>query len=196
MNKNNLAVSSPRLFIFIKTIIYSIALLLLVKCASSFSSVYESGSPLSSSVAKSGLTPLSVNIPQGWFVAEQDGSFAEDIWLIRDDYKASIKFVHLKIDSLTKESIKENELARMVGFSKTFSRLKLNKSSLQFVNEEEFEIDYRNFYAYEYADNFNNRVRVVVFMYGNNYYECIAVPLKEEASEVYKVQNSALASLR
>ena len=66
----------------------------------------------------------------------------------------------------------------------------------EFTNQEVFEINKKQFAAYEYVDDFKRAIRVVVFSFGNKYYELSAIPFKtDNPQELYKIQNSVLSSI-
>jgi hypothetical protein len=169
---------------------------IVVSCSSSLSSMYDSNFPLTNEIAKSKTTPLNVKIPSGWFTADDNECNCIDLWLIRDDYSATLNFVPLNFDDATKKEVTGDELKAAVEFSKTFKKVKYGKSLITFSSEETFQINNKSFIAFEYKDDQKRNIRVVVFKYGENFYELSAVPAKNpNLSELYKTQNSVLLSI-
>lgn len=182
-----------------KSAFYSFLLftLLLNSCSSSFSSLYDSNYPLTTENAKAKTSRLTVKIPQGWFTAEDNENNLIDLWLVKDDYSAALNFISMNVDSVTMNDIRGDELNKMIRLSQTFRRAKYGKDLKEFTNQEIFEAAGRYFAAYEYVDNSKRAIRVVVFAYGNKFYELSAVPIKtENPQELYKIQNSVLDSIK
>lgn len=172
------------------------SLLFLFSCGGSLSSIYDSSSPLSHETAKSKSSQLSVKIPQGWFTAEDNETKLIDLWLVKDDYSATLNFIALNLDSLTRKEIRNDELKGAAELSKTFRKAKYGKSFKGFLNEELFEINKKLFSAYEYVDDSKRTIRVVVFKYSSKFFELTAVPVKpQDLQELFKIQNSVLTSV-
>ncbi|MEW6701188.1 MAG: hypothetical protein AB1298_00570 [Bacteroidota bacterium] len=177
--------------------LYLILALILASCAGGISSIYSTAYPLTTETAKAKTSSLSVKIPEGWFAAEDNEQKLIDLWLIKDDYSAALNFVALNVDSLTMKEIQNDELKSIVELSQTFKKAKYGKALTNFTNQEFFEINKKHFAAYEYLNDSKKNIRVVVFKIGNKFYELSAVPYKtENLSELYKIQNSVLASIR
>lgn len=171
-------------------------IILVQGCSSSLSSVYDSNYPLSDETAKSKTSQLTVKIPQGWFAADDNENNLTDLWLVKNDYSATLNFVPLNIDSLTRKAIQGDEINSILKFSQTFRKAKYGKAIKGFINKEKFEINKKQFAAYEYLDNSKRAIRVVVFSSSNKYYELSAVPFKNQnPQELYKIQNSVLNSI-
>ena len=165
-------------------------------CSSSLSSMYDSGYTLTNEIAKAKSSQLSVKIPPGWFMAEDNENKLIDLWLIKDDYSATLNFIVLNIDSLTSKEIRNDEIKSVVEFSKVYKKAKYGKTFGGFVNKETFEINKKKFFAYEYLDDAKRNIRVVVFKIGNKFYELTAIPVKaQKLQELYKIKNSVLSSI-
>ena len=165
-------------------------------CSSSLSSIYDSNYPLSKETAKSKTSQLVVEIPQGWFTAEDNENNIIDLWLVKDDYSATLNFIALNIDSLTMKDIHGDEINSIVKFSQAFKKAKYGKAIKEFINQENFEINKKQFAAYEYLDDSKRTIRVVIFSSGNKFYELSAIPFKTgNPQELYKIQNSVLYSI-
>jgi hypothetical protein len=170
--------------------------LIFISCSSSVTSLYDSNFPLTNEIAKSKTTQLSVKIPQGWFTADDNEYNYIDLWLIKDDYSATLNFVFLNLDSETKKEISSNEMSSVVSFSKTFKKAKYGSALKEFLNEETFQLNGKTFSSYEYLDDQKRNIRVIVFKSGENFYELSAIPIKNQnPGELFKIQNSVLSSI-
>jgi len=165
-------------------------------CSNGFSSLYNMDYPLTNEIVKTKTSQLTVKIPQGWFTAEDNENNLIELWLVKDDYSATLNFIALNVDSLTMKEIRGDEINGIVKFSQAFRKAKYGKAMKEFTNQEVFEINKKQFAAYEYVDDFKRAIRVVVFSFGNKYYELSAIPFKtENPQELYKIQNSVLSSI-
>ena len=171
-------------------------LLFLASCSGSHSSMYDSDIPLSKDITKAKTSQLTIRIPQGWFTAEDNENNLIDLWLIKDDYSATLNLVALNLDSATVKEIRSDEINSLLRLSELFRKAKFGKAIQKFTNQEIFEINKKQFAAYEYADNSKRLIRVVVFSYGTKFYELSAIPVKtQNLQELYKIQNSVLSSI-
>lgn len=120
-----------------------------------------------------------------------------DIWLVKDDYSATIKFVAVTLDDETAESFASDELGKVVELNKVLLKAKLGKNFKGFANEETFNSNSTVFSAYQYLDEKDEPVRTVVFKNDSKFYEVTAFALKSaNPAEIFKAQNSVLASLK
>jgi hypothetical protein len=167
-----------------------------ISCSSSSSSIYDSTYLLTNEIAKSKTSQLTIKIPQGWFTADDNECNCIDLWLIKDDYSATLNFVTLNLDSKTKQEIGDNEMNMIANLSKMFKKVKYGAALIAFSNEETFQLNGKTFSSYEYMDDQKRSIRVVVFKSGDMFYELSAVPAKSQnLNELYKIQNSVLSSL-
>ena len=158
--------------------------------------MYNSNYALTKEYAKARSAQLSVKIPQGWFTVEDNENKLIDLWLVKDDYSATLNFIALNIDSLTMKEIQSDEIKSVIEFSKIFKKAKYGKSFGGFVNQENFEINKKKFSAYEYLDEAKRNIRVAVFKSDGRFYELTAIPVKtQNLQELYKIQNSVLSSI-
>ncbi|MBI3125004.1 MAG: hypothetical protein HYZ10_11430 [Ignavibacteriales bacterium] len=172
-------------------------LIVLSSCSSGLSSVYDFDYPLTTKTAKSNSTRLQIQIPQGWYVGEDNEFKTTDIWLVKEDYSATIKFVAVTLDDETAESFASDELGKVVELNKILLKAKLGKNFKGFTNEETFSSNYTIFSAYQYLDEKDEPVRTVVFKNDSKFYEVTAFALKSaNPAEIFKAQNSVLASLK
>ncbi len=166
-------------------------------CSGSLSSIYDFDYPLTTKTAKSNFTRLQIQIPQGWFVAEDNEFKTTDIWLVKEDYSATIKFVAISLDDETTENFASDELGKVVELNKILLKAKLGKNFTGFTNEEIFSSNYSVFNAYQYLNEKDEPVRTVIFKNDSKYYEVTAFALKSaNPAEIFKAQNSVLASLK
>jgi hypothetical protein len=175
-----------------------VILLSISGCGGSNASMYNSDYPLTNELVKSRTSKLSAKIPTGWFAADDNECNCIDLWLIKNDYSATLSFISLNIDSTAvKEEASKSELEKVLSISKTFKKAKYGSSLKTFSNEEFFANEKNQFAAYEYMDSQNRLTRVVLFRYNNKYYELTAVPVKDQPSqELYKIQNAVLSSIK
>lgn len=180
----------------IKIFFFFILLGIVQSCSSGLSSLYDSNFTLTNEIAKAKSSQLSVKIPQGWFTAEDNENKLIDLWLVKDDYSATLNFVTLNLDSLTMKEIQSDDIKSVVEFSKVFKKARYGKTFGGFVNQETFELNKKKFSAYEYLDDAKRNIRMVVFKWGNKFYELSAIPVKtQNLQELYKIQNSVLSSI-
>ena len=181
--------SSAFYFLFLSSLLF-------VRCSSSVTTTNDSNYPLTNEIAKSQTSQLSVKIPQGWFTATDNECNCIDLWLIKNDYSETLNFVPLNIDSKTFSNSGNDKLLSALQASKDFKIAKYGKSLKGFTDEEQFELNKKQFAAYQYIDDAGRNVRVVVFEHGSKFYEVSAVPLKtNNLPELYKIQNSVLSSI-
>lgn len=120
-----------------------------------------------------------------------------DIWLVKEDYSATIKFVAVTLDDKTAESFASDELGKVVELNKVLLKAKLGKDFKGFTNEETFSSNSTAFTAYQYLDEKDEPIRTVVFKNDSKFYEVTAFALKSaNPTEIFKAQNSVLASLK
>jgi hypothetical protein len=167
-------------------------------CGGGNSSIYSFDYPLTNETAKSKTSKLSVKMPSGWYTADDNENNFIELWLVKNDYSATLSFIPLNMDQETlKEDTGKSELETAISTSKTFKKAKYSSTLKAITNEEIFTIDTNQYGAYEYTDSQNRLVRVVVLKYNNRYYELTALPVKnQDAQELYKIQNSILSTLK
>ena len=172
-------------------------LLILASCSGGFSSIYNFDYPLTEKTAKSNSTLLEIKIPKGWFVAEDNEHNSTDLWLVRDDYSATIKFVMISVNDDDSRNVLATQLERIADLNKLLIKTKLGKEFKGFSEEDVMENGTQRFLAYQYSDQKNQLVRTVIFKRGIKYFEATAYVLNSaNYMEVFKAQNSVLASLK
>lgn len=179
-----------------KTSVIFFTLLLFTSCATSLNSLYSFDYPLTSQKAYSKNTNLSVNIPKGWFTAEDNECNCIDLWLIKDDFSQSLNFSIINVDEQTQNDIRKSGIQKLVEYNKIFTRAKFGKEFKGFLNEENFIIGDRQFFAYQYHDNRDKIVRVVIFQLDNLFYEFTAISKDSNNNEeLWVIQNTVLTSI-
>lgn len=178
-----------------RIILLVISSFLLIRCASSLSSVYSFDYPLSNERAYSTLSNISVKIPDGWYQIEDNEYGTISLWLVKNDLSASLTFNVINVDEAALKENPEDILTRVSEYNKIFVKAKLGGSFTGFSDEEEFELNGKNFVSYRYANSENQHVRVIVFRYKEKFYELVAVSGNQFSKVVFEIQNSILTSL-
>ncbi len=183
----------------LKLITASSILIFLFACSGS-SSLYESDYPLTADISRAENESLTVNIPKGWFSAEDNKENKLDLWLIKDDYSATISFIPINLDSQTEGRYGTISLNTIVEYSKLSQKLAHMNSFIDLMKNESFEMNYMQFRAYQFAGTNANSYRVVVFQLGDKYFECTAAvkppQSPEKLKEIFSVQNAVLKSIK
>jgi hypothetical protein len=169
---------------------------MLIQSCGGISSIYNFNYPLTSETAKAKSSALSVKIPKGWSVIEDNECKCTDLWLVKDDYSATLNFVVFNLDSLTTDNIRSDEINSLVQLSKAFIKAKYGNEFKGFTNEEKFEINKNKFAAYQYLDERMRNIRVIILKSGKKYYELSAIPVKtKNLTDLFNTQNSVLNSI-
>ena len=169
---------------------------MLIQSCGGISSIYYFNYPLTSETAKAKSSALSVKIPKGWSVIEDNECKCTDLWLVKDDYSATLNFVVFNLDSLTTDNIRSDEINSLVQLSKAFIKAKYGNEFKGFTNEEKFEINKNKFAAYQYLDERMRNIRVIILKSGKKYYELSAIPVKtKNLTDLFNTQNSVLNSI-
>lgn len=192
-NKKNYSINLHHLFSCF--IILSISFFT-VRCSHSRASFYDFNYQLTEKIAKSSLADLSFQIPKGWFLAENNEDESTDIWLVNDNYSASIKISNINLNEDAKQILTQNRLNNIVDMTKSLLKFKLGKNFKGFKNEEEFDINGEKIIAFEYINENSYPERVVVFQYKNKFYVINAFAKSlSELNEVFIVQNTIVKSM-
>ncbi|MBI4548073.1 MAG: hypothetical protein HY707_08840 [Ignavibacteriae bacterium] len=171
--------------------------LMMIACGASVP--YRVDYPLTKKEFYSRDSIFSGRIPQGWFSSDDEElASAHVVWLIRDDFSATLAFKELKLDELSKKRVNDEGLILLARLS--FS---LQQSNPLFKTKEielhEFEVNSKKFCGYEM--NFTGALkRVIVFEAKGKFYECEArivkgSPSLKELEHLYTVQQTLLTSL-
>lgn len=164
--------------------------------------LYNIDYPLSDDIAYSYSSDLQMKIPKGWFTAEDTECRCIDLWLIKDGFSASLNLLPLKYDSLLLKNIEGHELQFLFNYSKELKKAELKNKFVQLQEDDFFEISGKQYASYEFQGDEGLPIRVVVFKYGNKYFEFSAVPAQKvgrgivDPKELFRVQQSVLATIK
>jgi len=168
--------------------------ILIFSCSTQRYSVKNSHSLNKHNYALSESGKLKVEIPAGWFKALDNDKKLIDLWLVKDDYSASIKFIPIVIHNSSSSNIES-----AVSYSKTYIKTSLGKDFKKFITETEKELHLKKISFYKIMLNDERIFRCAVFEEGNSYYECelnYVNPLtNEEINELFKIQNEVIINL-
>ena len=165
---------------------------------SSFSSLPDV--PLQSSYSFSRQGLLHYRVPVGWFDASRDSQFVSaEIWLVRNDYAATITVAELVIDEEARRGIDREGLQRLAQLS--LSLFLSNGSAVTLNPPEPVSLGGPASYAYTaMKPETGDTVRVVLLDTGRRVYEATALVRGRSASgvssEAFSAQRSFLKSLR
>lgn len=172
--------------------------ILLFSCSGP-SSLYNFDTTLTNDVANSRTTDLQVNIPRGWFTAEDNENEEIDLWLVKDDYSATISFVRINPDEETLKGIRKSEIKTVKKYSFLNNQLAHRDKFIDLLKNESFEVGDREIEVYQYAGS-KYLYRVAVLDYKRVYYECVASikpgQSQQEIDNIFSTQNSVLQSIK
>jgi hypothetical protein len=171
--------------------IYFLLILIISSCASK-TAKYNSEYALTKRKIVSDKTSLQVNLPVGWFATEPDAETLIDLWLIKDDYSASIIFLPINFDD---ETFPDDQFT----IENVFDLVKLKseaEGNMIVSPKDSLVIDKTTILAFEFTNIRQEQFRTIVFKSGGNYFQCTAGVLNKAASvpEIFSVQNSVLKS--
>ena len=178
-----------------KNIAAVFVLLILASCAGS--SPYTSHYSLSTDFFHSHDGTLTGKIPQGWFVSTDDSIVSSlTVWLIREDFSATLLIKELSLDQRTEQQVRQNGLKLLAHVS---AGLQTDHGTDTVIDPKEFDIDGKQFCSYE-TGSMMGRKRIVVFMARGKYYECEARAVKgnwtaDDLNRMFSIQQSVLGSL-
>lgn len=126
-----------------------------------------------------------------------------DVWLLKEDFSAAISLVSLKADSLLLRQTDKNEMKALTGYSIGLKKEKLKEGFLLLKEEGLFELNKKNYAAYQYQAPRGDTVRVVVLKFRDQYYELSAAPAVKQtgkgtisSQELFRIQQSVLTSIQ
>lgn len=173
-----------------------IIIVILYSCGSSSTSIYTSDYLLSNDKAYSKTSNIYVSLPQDWFTAEDNECKCTELWIVKNDYTASISFRKINIEPSILGEFGESEPEKVADYSKIFTRAKLGKNFDKFSGEETFLISGKKAAAYQYVNDKDQRVRVVIFKHFDKFYESEAISNGyKDLNELFRIQNSILSTL-
>ncbi len=173
-------------------------LLIFASCAGS--APYTSHYPLSADFFHSHDGTLTGKLPQGWFESTDDSIVSSlTVWLIREDFSATLLIKELSLDQRTEQQVRQNGLKLLANVSAGFQSDLADRGTATGIDPKEFDIDGKQFCSYE-TGSAMARKRIVVFMARGKYYECEARALKgnwtaDDLNRMFSIQQSVLGSL-
>jgi len=157
---------------------------------------------MSSMRAQTAEEDVGVLIPVGWKeTIDQLNAPNIILWLVREDYAASISFTSLNMDPALYAALKKDG---EIAIAKVSLGLKKNRAtdSVQIVQQpESFTLRGRRCAAYEYSiDRGLTVIRVVVFDTGTRFLDCALLPTSSTITpadnrQLFETQQSVLASM-
>ena len=143
--------------------------------------------------AKSSTTDLQVNIPQGWFTSQANDDHFIDIWLIKDNYSASIIFLPIHFEN-------QNNLYDNIAMERIFNLVKVKSESdgnIILSSKETIDFSGNSLLAFEFTNTKHERSRTVIFLSNGLYFQCTAAVVNSQITpgELFTIQNSVLKSV-
>lgn len=162
---------------------------------------YAPSADMSATVVQTAVGDVVARCPNGW-METMDLKNAPQIvlWLVKEDYSASISFTPIAMDPALYTTLKKDGLRSVAKVSLNLKK-DYAQDSLKVIQETEyFRLNNRDFAAYEYSAGGSDVVRVVVFDTGSRFMECAVLPATsprgaEEIHRDFVVQQSVLASM-
>ena len=163
---------------------------------------YAPTAEMSAVTASTALGDITVRAPSGW-VETMDQKNAPHIalWLVKEDYSASISFSPLQMDPVLYSSLKKTGLRSIAKVSLSMKKDNAHDTVTVTHETEYFRMNDHDFAAYEYTvDGGKTVLRIVVFDTGTRFMECALLPATapisgKEALRYFETQQSVLASM-
>jgi hypothetical protein len=173
--------------------VYIIIISIIFNACSTTTTIYNSDFTLTNNQAKSLTTDLLVNIPVGWFTSQASEEKFIDLWLIRDDYSASIIFQPIYFED-------QNVLYDNVAMEKIFDLVKVKSETdgnTNLTSNRSFVLFGNSLLAFEFINKNHERCRTVIFLHKEQYFQCTATTLSSQIApgELFTIQNSVLKSI-
>lgn len=168
--------------------------LLFVSCASA---PYAVDHPLAAEYHSSSDNVLQYRIPIGWFDARgEDSPSHAVIWLVRNDYAATISVTEVALDARAASGVRDNDLMRLAELTMLLTATEQN--GVVRTSPRAFTLRGREFCAYEVASGEGDTSRVVLLRAGSRWYEMTALvsSAARDSRDVFSVQQSLLNALR
>jgi hypothetical protein len=177
-----------------------VSVLFLAGCASV---PYESNYPMTEEIVKSLNDDVQLKVPKGWF-ATADESNAPNllVWLVREDYGATMAISEIKADETTRKQLERKGLEALAAISFALKAERAKGKAELVVKAKEFKLNGRKFCSYEYStDGRKTVIRVVVFDTGKHLYDFAVVPAEKEGvkfdpQNLFTIQQSVLNSMQ
>ncbi|MCK5087672.1 MAG: hypothetical protein KAQ90_09125 [Melioribacteraceae bacterium] len=181
----------------LKFIFFPLLLLTLANCSSKYSqsNIDELFTPERAVSKTSG---LSVQIPKGWHQVDANDSTFIDLWLVEDNFNASISLLPIH----TNMKIETTNLYDYFEYSKVLNKVKYDNNIEISSEDKPYVINDALAAVYNFTTTQNQYYRVIVFQLNNNFYELTAL-LDERLSqnniskdELARIQDYLLASIK
>lgn len=182
---------------YIIFIVFSLSLF--TSCSSLNNSIYKNDFPLTSIKTNSIDSSFSVLIPKGWFSSLDNDCQCSEIFLVRNDLKASLSFVPVNYETKSEFDLIRNNL---VNYSKIMKEAELKDKLIEIGKPEFFNAGNIQCAAYKYYNNISLPVRTVLFKFNNHYLELNAYITEKGLNgrlipvDLYNVQNTIIESLQ
>jgi len=145
---------------------------------------------------------ITVLCPKGW-METADPANAPNIllWLVREDYTASISFTEIRMDPVLYKRIAKDGLRAVASISLSLKKGNARDSVAVIRETEVFRMNGRDFAAYEYSvDGGKTVLRIAVFDTGARFIECALLPATSPLSaaqnrSLFEAQQTVLASM-
>lgn len=164
---------------------------------------YAPKANLTSARAATADDAISVPLPAGW-AQTADRQRAADIliWLVRDDYSASLTIAPLQMDPALYAAVRKDGLPAVARVSLTLKQKRAADSTMVVRPVETFSLAGRSCAAYEYAPGPGRPpIRVVLFDSGAGILECALFPADPgtspaETRRLFELQQAVLAGMQ
>ena len=145
---------------------------------------------------------FSVLQPAGWQqTADEKNAPNIILWLLRDDYSASLSFTPMNMDPALYASVRSQGLSAVARVSLNLKKNKASEKVIVMHEVEEFSIGKSRFSAYEYSAGKGAPViRVVLFDTGSRIVECSMLPATDDITpaenrRLFEIQQTVLVSM-
>ena len=163
---------------------------------------YAANAEMSDAYVSSTDGALRVLTPRGWRKAvDRQQAPAIVLWLLRDDYSASLSFLPIRMDPGLYLTLKRDGIEAVAKVSLSLKQRTADDSVRIVQPVEQFRVGGRVCAAYEYRlGSTAPLIRVVVFDSGSRFMECALYPASPEITpaenrRLFEVQQSVLASM-
>jgi len=164
---------------------------------------YAPRADMTPNVIESAGKDIAVFCPKGWQeTVDNRNAPGIALWLVKEDYSASLSFNPMKMDPALYKALQKDGLSAVAKVSMSLKKNNARDTVTILQPLEPFQLNKRNFMAYEYtADGGKTVVRVVVFDTGKQFYECILLPATESLSQaghrsLFETQQAVLKTVR
>jgi hypothetical protein len=164
---------------------------------------YAPVAPMTDVPLETAAKDLRVLCPRGWKeTVDQKNAPNIVLWLVRDDYQASISFAPMQMNPALYKTLKKDGIMAVAKVSLSMHKDQARDSVVVLRPPERFRLDARECVAYEYTvDKGATVIRIVIFDTGRQFMECALLPATpaippDENRRLFETQQSVLASMR